>query len=226
LTIAAIFDLDGTLQSGRIGMSLMRHHFHHRTKRLHAIRYLIVHLPIWWAYGLRLVRETVAREIWTRNLGWTVQGWTPKQAISAFTWIADEYVMKRQRADVVNRLREHQASGHRVILLSGTPSPLLKVIGSRFGIEETVGTPLIIHSGHYNGRSEPPACQGANKVRRLEEYLGDASAIVWDQSWSYGDSNIDIPVLERVGNPVAVYPDEKLETHARANGWEIISQRT
>jgi HAD superfamily hydrolase (TIGR01490 family) len=223
LSIAAIFDLDGTLQTGRIGMSLMRHHFYHRTKRLHAIRYLIVHLPIWWAYGLRLLRESTAREVWTRNLGWTVQGWTPEEAMSTFIWIADEYVMKRQRPDVVSRLREHQASGHRVILLSGTPSPLLKVIGSRFGIEETVGTPLILRAGRYNGRSEPPACQGKNKVVRLEQYLGDRSTIDWEQSWSYGDSNIDIPVLERVGNPVAVYPDNKLEAHSHKNGWEIIS---
>lgn len=204
-------------------MSLMRHHFLHRTKRLHAIRYLIVHLPIWWAHGLRLLSESTAREIWTRNLGWTVQGWTPDEAMSTFVWIADEYVMKRQRADVVERLRYHQASGHRVILVSGTPSPLLRVIGSRFRIEETVGTPLILHDGRYTGRSEPPACQGVNKVLRLKKYLGDTSAIDWDQSWSYGDTSIDIPVLERVGNPVAVYPDKKLEAYALEKGWEIIS---
>lgn len=223
LSILAIFDLDGTLQTGRIGMSLMRHHFLHRTNRLHAIRYLTVHLPIWWAYGLRLMKEDTAREFWTRNLGWTVQGWTPEEAMPTFVWIADEYVLPRQRADVVKRLRDHQESGHRVILLSGTPSPLLQVIGSRFDIDETVGTPLILEDGRYNGRSEPPACQGTNKVLRLEEYLGDPSAIDWDQSWSYGDSHIDIPVLERVGHPVAVYPDEKLKAHARENGWEIIS---
>jgi phosphoserine phosphatase len=110
-----------------------------------------------------------------------------------------------------------------VILLSGTLSPLLEVIGSRFGFEETVGTPLILREGRYTGRSEPPACQGTNKVLRLEKHLGDTSIIDWDQSWSYADSNIDIPVLERVGNPVAVYPDEKLEAHAREKGWEIIS---
>ena len=100
MSIAAIFDLDGTLQSSRIGMSLMRHHFLHRTNRLHAIRYLIVHLPIWWAFGIRLMSESTARDLWTRNLGWTVQGWTPEEAMPTFIWIADEYVMKRQRSDV------------------------------------------------------------------------------------------------------------------------------
>lgn len=204
-------------------MSLIRHHFLHRTKRLQASRYLAVHLPIWFAYGLRLLRSSTAREIWTRNLGWTVQGWTPDEAIPTFNWIADEYVIKRQRPDVVKRLRSHQASAHRVILLSGTPSPLLKVIGERFGIEETVGTPLVLHRGRYNGRSESPACQGKNKVVRLEEYLGDTNAINWDNSWSYADSNTDIPILERVGNPVAVYPDDDLDAYARSKGWEIIS---
>lgn len=204
-------------------MSLIRHHFLHRTKRLHAIRYLAVHLPIWFAYGLRLLRSSTAREIWTRNLGWTVQGWTPDEAMPSFNWIADEYVIKRQRPDVVERLRSHQASGHRVILLSGTPSPLLEVIGARFGIEETVGTPLVLRDGRYNGRSEPPACQGKNKVVRLEEHLGGIAAINWDSSWSYADSSTDIPILERVGNPVAVYPDDKLDAYAQSMGWEIIS---
>lgn len=223
MSIAAIFDLDGTLQTGRIGMSLMEHHFLHRTKRLHAIRYLALHLPIWWAYGLRLLPEFTARDLWTRNLGWTVQGWTPEEAMPTFDWISDEYVLKRQRDDVVKRLRAHQDSGHRVILLSGTPSPLLERIGSRFGFEETVGTPLILRAGRYTGRSEPPACQGVNKVFRLEQHLHVTSPINWDESWSYADSNIDIPVLERVGNPVAVYPDKGLEAHAQEKGWEIIS---
>nr|NIU61734.1 HAD-IB family hydrolase [Stutzerimonas stutzeri] len=34
----------------------------------------------------------------------------------------------------------------------------------------------------------------------------------------------DIPLLERVGHPVAVYPDDGLAAHARSQGWEIVGK--
>jgi phosphoserine phosphatase len=44
-------------------------------------------------------------------------------------------------------------------------------------------------------------------------------------SYAYADSILDLPMLEKVGNPVAVYPDEGLRSHAAASGWEIFEQR-
>jgi HAD superfamily hydrolase (TIGR01490 family) len=155
-------------------------------------------------------------------MGWTVRGWTPKEAGVAFAWIAEQYVQPLLRPDVMARVREHQAAGHRVIMVSGTLAPLLAAIGRQLGIEETVGTPLLLRAGRYSGVSELPVCQGVNKVSRLEAYLGKRQAIRWSQSYAYADSGIDIPLLKRVGHPVAVYPDPQLAAHAQERGWEII----
>ena len=55
-----------------------------------------------------------------------------------------------------------------------------------------------------------------------------------ERNWSWGsfadscfysDSLNDIPLLERVKNPVAVDPDETLRAHAEKHGWRIISLR-
>jgi phosphoserine phosphatase len=89
------------------------------------------------------------------------------------------------------------------------------------GIEETVGTPLAARSGRYTGACRPPVCQGAGKVLRLEAHLGGDS-IAWSRSYAYADSYTDLPLLERVGHAVAVYPDDELAAYARSRGWEII----
>ena len=77
-------------------------------------------------------------------------------------------------------------------------------------------------NGRYSGASERPACQGKHKVTRLEEYLRGTADINWAESFAYADSQADIPLLESVGFPVAVAPDEFLESYAKENGWEIL----
>jgi len=202
--IAAIFDLDGTLYTGHVGRGIAHHHRTHRVKRLHFYLYMAVHLPLWPLRRLGLVSEATARGLWTRHMGWLVRGWTPDEAAAAFAWIAREYVQPRVRPDVLGRLREHQAMGQRVILVSGTPAPLLAAIGRQLGIEETVGTPLALRAGRYSGASEPPVCQGEGKLARLEAYVDNHGPILWPQSHAYADSYTDLPLLERVGHAVAV----------------------
>jgi phosphoserine phosphatase len=41
----------------------------------------------------------------------------------------------------------------------------------------------------------------------------------------YSDSRNDIPLLEAVGEPVAVDADPALAAHARERGWPLISLR-
>ena len=220
--IAALFDLDGTLYTGHITIGLGEHHRTHRVKRFEFYSFMVTHLPVWWLQRLGLISKARSRSIWARDLAWTVRGWTPEEAQVAFQWFAEHYFFPRVRPGVISRLRAHQEAGNRVILVSGTFSPLLREIGRRLGIHETVGTPILMKNGRYSGLSESPACQGKYKVTRLEEYLRGTADINWVESFAYADSQPDIPLLEAVGYPVAVAPDEFLESHARERGWEIL----
>jgi HAD superfamily hydrolase (TIGR01490 family) len=222
--ILAIFDLDGTLYTGHIVRGVARHHRVHRVKRLPLYVFMASHMALWPLWSLGVVSEATMRELWTRDLSWTVRGWTPEQAATAFVWIATYYVRPLLRPDVMARLRDHQAAGQRVIVVSGTPAPLLAAVGRQLGVEETVGTPLLLRGGRYSGACELPVCQGPGKVSRLEAYLSGSDGILWAQSYAYADSFTDLPVLERAGHPVAVYPDSQLAAHARAKGWEILGE--
>ena len=220
--IAAIFDLDGTLYSGHITRGIALHHRTHRVNRLAFYFYMVTHMSLLPPLRLGLLSEAKARGLWASNLGWTVRGWTPEDATKAFTWIAEEYVKPLVYPDILARLREHQAAGHRTILVSGTFSPLLAEIGRVLGIEETVGTPLILSAGRYTGTTESPACQGVGKMLRLEMHLADIDSVLWSESYAYADSCADLPLLERVGHPVAVYPDSQLADYAQRAEYEIM----
>jgi HAD superfamily hydrolase (TIGR01490 family) len=219
--IAAIFDFDGTLYTGHIVQGIGRHHRIHQVKRLPFYFFMATHMALWPLSRWGLLSEPVFRELWARHLGWTVRGWTRQEAAAAFIWVAEQYVQPLVRPEIMKHVRDHQAAGHRVILVSGTPAPLLTEIGRHLRIEEMVGTPLIVRAGRYTGVCELPVCQGLGKVSRLKAYLGDDS-VVWSESYVYADSYGDLPLLEQVGHPVAVYPDGELAVHAQDRGWEII----
>jgi HAD superfamily hydrolase (TIGR01490 family) len=222
--ILAVFDLDGTLISGSVLEGLIHHHRGHRTNRLPLYVFIGSHMLLWPWVRLGLVPEAWAREMWASHMGWPLRGWTPERAAQAFTWIAEQYVAPRVDAEVLARLREHERAGHRVILLSGTPSPLLDAIGQSLGISDSVGTPLIVRNGRYTGASLSPACQGAHKVTRLKQHLSEAAnGVDWAHSFAYADSHTDIPVLACAGHPVAVHPDPRLAAHAESRKWEIIT---
>lgn len=224
MMITAIFDLDGTLYTGHILRGMEQHHRKYRVKRFPLYLYVFSHMALWPLYKLGLLSEATSRELWAQHLGWTVHGWTPEEAAPAFQWVAKQYVLPRLRADVLARLQEHQVAGHRVILVSGTLEPLLASIGQEIGVQETVGTPLVMRHGRYTGATQPPVCQGMGKVLRLEAYSRSTTAIPWEESYAYADSHTDLPLLERVGHPVAVYPDVPLAEEARRRRWEILGE--
>ncbi len=220
--IAAVFDLDGTLYTGGIIKGIAKHHLHHKVKLPVMAAYFTFHVTLWRLMQMGLLHEQPVRERVAADMGWTVWGWTEERAARAFDWISENYVMPKLRPDVSERMQEHQALGHRILLVSGTCAPLLARIGLHLDIDETVGTPLKMRNGRYTGGSISPACQGPNKLLRLEQHLRDTRPIAWEESYAYADSKTDIPLLERFGHPVATYPDTDLAHFAQDHSWEIL----
>ncbi|MEN6430950.1 MAG: HAD family hydrolase [Coriobacteriales bacterium] len=220
-TVAALFDLDGTLYTGHLWGGIAQERREHRKGQAQFGTFMTVHMSLYPLWRLGLIPESFYREMWTRHLGWTVRGWTEEEARRSFDWIAENYVLPLVRHDVMERVQVHKSQGHRVVLVSATPTQMLQRIGEHLGIDEVVGTPLVVKDGRYTGQSEQPTCLGEGKLVRARAHLDDGS-VDWAASYAYADSLGDVPLLEAVGHPVAVHPDEKLAGHARSHGWEII----
>ncbi len=221
--IAALFDLDGTLYTGHIWQDLARHHWATRRHRRWVVAYLVRNMAPAPLYHLGWLGKEPFFAKWGETMGWLLRGWTPDEAKALFGRLIEEQIRPNLRPDVLARLRQHQAGGHTVALVSGTFGPFLDQIAREIDVPHAIGTPLEVRDGHYTGRIVPPLCQGQGKPQRAQAYFAEQGLEVdWRASFAYADRDLDVPLLDLVGQPVAVYPDEALLAHARARDWPVI----
>jgi HAD superfamily hydrolase (TIGR01490 family) len=222
--IAAFFDLDGTLCAEHIWRALGMYFKKHHRRRLLFITFLAAHFSLWPLHRLGLLSRERFYRLWIKNMPWLLIGLRPEESQEIFSWTTDQVLIPSLRPDVAEALRQHQAEGHQVILVSGAFEELLACIGERLGVQHVVGTRLELRNGRYSGRVTKP-CFGPDKVTLLTELLAKRGLEVdLSQSFAYGDSIFDVPVLELVGNPVAVYPDTQLWDYASQRGWQILGE--
>ncbi len=222
--IAAFFDLDGTLCAEHVWQAFNKYSTAHRRRRLLLNAFLVTHLSLWPLHRLGLLSRERFFRLWIKNMPWLLVGLRPEEGQEIFRWITDQALIPSLRPDVAEVLRQHQAKGHQVILVSGAFEELLACLGERLGVQHVVGTRLELNRGRYTGRAAK-LCFGQDKVTLLTELLAKRDLEVdFSQSFSYGDGIFDVPVLELVGNPVAVYPDDQLWDYASQRGWRIVGE--
>ncbi len=221
--IAAFVDLDGTLCEIYLWQALFRHHRQLRFKRAALYAFIAFHTPLWLLYKARLLSRAFFYQTHAANLAWLVGGVTVERARDIWEWVLENETLPHLRPEMRSAIEEHKSQGHRVILLSGSFTPLLDALVARLGVERAIATPLAVKNGRYTGRIVPPLNMGRGKVERLERFLdGAGRGIDLSTSFFYTDSIVDAPVLEMFGHPVAVHPDPELANLAAARGWSVL----
>lgn len=113
--------------------------------------------------------------------------------------------------DGVERLREHQRAGHRVVIATGAHEGLARAICDALGLEslEVVGSSLRPWGGGMMAREH---CFGERKVTMLR-----ARGFPPPWPWVYTDSASDLPLLRHAGEGFLVNPSRRVrERCARA----------
>ena len=128
-------------------------------------------------------------------------------------WVVEHDLWKKRREDVVMRLVEHREEGAQVYIASSVVEPFIEPFAERIGAQ-AIGTPVEIVNGRVRMIGE--LVSNEKKVELVLSRLGVERVDV-----AYGDTVLDIPLLEHADRPVAVYPDEKLKAVALERGWEI-----
>lgn len=118
-------------------------------------------------------------------------------------------------------IRFHQSAGHDVIIISASASQLVRPIAAELGVTDVVATELEIVEGRFTGEILR-YLKGQAKAEAMETLAAERG---YDMaaSYAYSDSATDIPMLELVGNPVAVNPDRAMKKTALERGWDIRS---
>ncbi len=219
----ALFDLDDTLLAGDsdhawgeflIASGLVDEPSHRRENdRFHA-DYVAGRLDIhaWLAFTLAPLRECSA---------------TQREALLA------EFLEHWARPMVhdagLELVREHRWAGDFCMIVTATNDLIARPVAELFAIDELLATEAEIAGGAITGRIRGTPCFQQGKASKLAHWLahhGESLGLAGlDRAVFYSDSANDLPLLELVGEPVAVHPDERLASVARQRGWKIISLR-
>jgi HAD superfamily hydrolase (TIGR01490 family) len=123
-------------------------------------------------------------------------------------------------AEALDLMELHRAEGRRIYIVSSSPEEVVRPLARHFGVSGVIATRAGVGpDGRYTGELEFYAFgeQKAEAVRAVAARTG----IDLSGSFAYTDSITDRPLLEAVGNPVAVNPDRELRKMAEERGWQI-----
>lgn len=124
-------------------------------------------------------------------------------------------------------VKQHLDSGAVVAIVTATNSFVTGPIARAFGIPHLVATIPAQEDGAFTGKPRGTPAFKAGKIERVEAWL-ESLGLCWEsfaKSSFYSDSHNDLPLMNKVGNPVAVDPDDTLRAHATTHGWPVISLR-
>lgn len=205
--IGAFFDIDGTIYRD----SLMVEHF----KKL--IKYEIVDQKAWVTHArdtfLNWDKRQANYDDYLEEICDLYVSSLQNVTKSCIDFTTDQVIaLKSERVYkyTSSRIKWHLDNGHKVIFISGSPSFLVGKMAKKYGATDYIGSDYVFEDGKFNGTVIPMWDANSKNVaidNFVEKYNIDLS-----QSYAYGDTNGDINMLKRVGNPVAINPTNELVT--------------
>ncbi len=138
--------------------------------------------------------------------------------------VAMSEIAPRVYPRMANLIEAHKQAGHLTYLVTASTHELARPLAGALGIHTALATHAEAVDGVYTGRLDGNLNHGRTKAERVLKLARDLR-IDLARSTAYSDSISDLPLLELVGNPVAVDPDKSLRTIARARGWPVIDPR-
>ncbi len=120
-----------------------------------------------------------------------------------------------------NLLDRHRADNHELLIISATNLFITEPIAALLEVPTILSSEPEIIDNRYTGRYLGTPTFQHGKVDVLTEWLSGTGHEL-EHSYFYSDSINDLALLERVGYPVAVHPDDGLKAIAESRGWKII----
>lgn len=148
------------------------------------------------------------------------------QVAAAHRAFMAEVITPNLRPKALELVREHQARGDLVALVTATNDFITGPIAQAFGIPDLLAVRLERDAGGtITGRIAGTPSYREGKVTRVREWLAQ-QGLTWDRfgrSSVYSDSVNDLPLLELATDPVATNPSPALRRIAETRGWRVLN---
>lgn len=217
--ITAFFDIDGTLYRD----SLLIEHF----KKL--IKYDLIDQKEWLKIGVTYKNWEMRQGNYDDYLHATSDQYMEviKGLEKTKIDFTSDQVIKL-KADRVykytrSRIEWHKTQGHNVIFISGSPDFLVEKMAKKYRVDDFIGSTYLTDEKNRMTGDVIPMWDSDSKNKALDKFI-EKYDIDMENSYAYGDTNGDITMLMRVGNPIAINPTKELLKQIKSD--KILSKKT
>lgn len=137
---------------------------------------------------------------------------------------ARRIVSSRMRSDTCRRLRWHQERGDVVLVVSASFGAYMHVVGDLLEVDAVLCTELADQDGVLTGQLDGANCRGAEKVRRIRQWLTEAGLSPAELDIAYGDSSGDDEMLAMAHHSVRISAAE-LDDVSEGDEVDIVGSR-
>lgn len=212
----AFFDVDGTLLKSTIVHCYI-------WMRFSQMPFFLKHL---WIIGFLpkivyyLILDSISRsrfnEVFYRNY----RGLEVAEMKALSTAIFEADIRPKIFSEAVSQIQEHKEQGAAIVLVTGSLDFVVQPIAEYLAVDAVLAPQLREQNGKFTGELTTAPLIGEEKAKAMRSYA-DQHEISLEESYAYGDSQSDLPMLECVGNPVVVNPSKVLRQKALKSGWEM-----
>ena len=114
--------------------------------------------------------------------------------------------------------------GQEVIIATATNDFVTRPIAEIFNVPTLIATEFEIQNNSFTGKVLGVPCFRDGKLNKVAKWVNDNGYNLAQASF-YSDSFNDLPLLEKVKNPIIVDGDDKLVEIGKNNNWECVSFR-
>ena len=213
---AAFFDVDGTI----VSTTIVHYYVQFRSYLLPSF-----FRPFWIAwFALKVVYyfflDKVSRTRFNRVFYRNYRGLDAENVKQLAGEQFETYVRSKLFPAALDHIREHQDRGELVVLVTGSLDFIIQPLADYLQVDAALTVQLEEAHGKFTGELTTPPLSEAEKVRAIQTFV-EQHNVDLAASYAYGDSRADLPMLECVGNPIAVNPSKGLRQVAIESEWEI-----
>jgi len=149
---------------------------------------------------------------------------SPQDAQAAHAQFMDEVIRPHIKPQALDLIAHHRQRGDAMVIVTATNEFVTRPIAQALGVSELIAIELERDAqGRYTGEIAGTPSFRDGKVTRVAQWLAERS-LQWHQVHTtfYSDSTNDLPLLERVNEPVATNPGDTLRAVAQARGWRVL----
>jgi len=209
----AFFDLDHTILNDSSGKILGIQAF---INNIFKKRYMFEAAFISAAYKFNLMDP----EKILIKMGKWLRGQQEEKIVDFMNTMFNKVMKQAIRQKAHKEIEYHKKNNALTVILSASTSQICEPVKNHLGFDDMICTILEVINGRFTGYPKGRYCYGEEKLVRSINYCKKYN-LTLENAWFYTDSYSDIPMLNAVGHPVCVSPDNKLRRFAQSKGWDI-----